>query len=1245
MPSSVIQVLLVEDSPSDFLLLRNALETDPLEPFVLTRAEKLGEAFGLLESATFDIVLLDLDLPDSHGLETFERLQRHSPGLPVVVCSGNPDVGNAIQAVRNGAQDYLVKSLGGFEMAARTTRYAVERHKLLKSLQQSEIRFAAIFENSPVAIGISRLRDGKIVHVNAAFTGMFGYSRAECIGRTTAELGIWADLNVRQRFLELLTNQHHVHDFDAVARRRSGETRSALVSGELMEIDNEPCFVAQIVDITERKLAEGSLRASQESLRLVLETTSDGFWIVDSARRFLDVNQAYCGMSGYTREELLRMSIPDVDVNESRQDTDHHIQKIIQDGHDRFETRHRRKDGSVFDVEVSVNVMDPANGVMICFCRDNTERKAAEQAIQRHNEQLTTVVKIEHDLAAALDEYLIHGILSQGIQQLYPDVSTLFISRYDSERGMIRAVYGLHEGTLVDVGSLPEIPLAPEGQGTQSKVIRSGQPLIISNHLKDNLRPSATTRIGSGEADTQSAVYVPMSAQNTVLGLIQLQSLLPGRFSAEDAQILSLIANTASVAIQNARLYELAQKEIAERKQIEATLRQSEEKYRKLSEELEERVRWRTAEIEAIHRRLELATQVTNLGVWDWNIGSGELFWDEQVYANYGLSKDTFQVSMESFLSIIYPEDVPSLMSFTQEALSGRMSGQVEYRVLRGDNTLGYIKVHGAILFDADGHPQNVIGVVQDVTQEKLAEQSLRESEEQNRLLFEEAPEAVILFDEDGQVARMNHASENLTGYQQVQLVGHTLSHKNLMSDGDMEQFAMAIVQTLQMTDEFASVEIKITRADGELRDVGVRVFGIKLLGRQHYLTTLRDITAEKKTGEALRLANAEMERSLRLKDEFLANMSHELRTPLNAILGISESLGEQVIGPLNDKQQKYIQTVLESGQHLLSLINDILDLAKINAGKIEMEMAGANLASVAESSLRMVRELAQKKGQSLNFKMDPALTRAWVDERRLKQMLVNLLSNAVKFTPQGGSIGLELRGDRQLDTLQFIVWDTGIGIHADDLPRLFRPFVQLDASLTRDAQGTGLGLVLVSQMARLHGGSVRVESEPGRGSCFTISIPWVAPPHTGTLNFSAPEPEASVPHGNGEARATILLVDDTESITMLMHDYLEHAGYKVNIAHNGLDAIAQAARIRPQLILMDVMMPEMDGLETVRNLRSLPHFKHIPIIALTALAMPNDRDRCFAAGMDDYLSKPVKLQNLVATIEKHLQNRREQAQ
>ena len=134
MPSSVIQVLLVEDSPSDFLLLRNALETDPLEPFVLTRAEKLGEAFGLLESATFDIVLLDLDLPDSHGLETFERLQRHSPGLPVVVCSGNPDVGNAIQAVRNGAQDYLVKSLGGFEMAARTTRYAVERHKLLKSL-------------------------------------------------------------------------------------------------------------------------------------------------------------------------------------------------------------------------------------------------------------------------------------------------------------------------------------------------------------------------------------------------------------------------------------------------------------------------------------------------------------------------------------------------------------------------------------------------------------------------------------------------------------------------------------------------------------------------------------------------------------------------------------------------------------------------------------------------------------------------------------------------------------------------------------------------------------------------------------------------------------------------------------------------------------------------------------------------------------------------------------------------------
>jgi signal transduction histidine kinase len=228
-----------------------------------------------------------------------------------------------------------------------------------------------------------------------------------------------------------------------------------------------------------------------------------------------------------------------------------------------------------------------------------------------------------------------------------------------------------------------------------------------------------------------------------------------------------------------------------------------------------------------------------------------------------------------------------------------------------------------------------------------------------------------------------------------------------------------------------------------------------------------------------------ELERALRAKDEFLASMSHELRTPLNAILGLSESLAEHSPGALNEKQQRYVKTISESGNHLLSLINDILDLARIEASQIVLNISEVNMKQVCQASLRIINELALKKQQQVTLDVDEAIGSIWVDERRLKQILVNLLSNAVKFTPAGGRIGLEVTGNRQEKRVMFTVWDNGIGISESDLTRLFQPFVQLDSSLAREATGTGLGLTLVAQMIRLHGGSVSVESEPDQGSRF----------------------------------------------------------------------------------------------------------------------------------------------------------------
>jgi CheY-like chemotaxis protein len=369
--------------------------------------------------------------------------------------------------------------------------------------------------------------------------------------------------------------------------------------------------------------------------------------------------------------------------------------------------------------------------------------------------------------------------------------------------------------------------------------------------------------------------------------------------------------------------------------------------------------------------------------------------------------------------------------------------------------------------------------------------------------------------------------------------------------------------------------------------------------------------------------------------------MSHELRTPLNAILGLSESLGEQVAGPLNEKQQKYLSTINESGHHLLALINDILDLAKIEAGQITLDINKVDVNSVCQASLRMIKQLAQKKNQEVIFEIDENLGLMWADERRLKQMIVNLLSNAVKFTPESSRIGLEVRGDRAANKVMITVWDTGIGIREEDLERLFKPFVQLDSGLAREVTGTGLGLALVAQMARLHGGSVHALSQPGAGSRFIIQLPWepamatdMAARLRSTGKFRAIDPNAK--------RPTILLIEDTREVVMMLVDYLEMAGYKLVTAQDGIDGLAQAKLNHPDLILMDIQMPRMNGFEATEKLRSDPEFKHIPIVALTALAMPNDRQRCLDAGMDEYISKPVNLKALTKTIQNLLSRPKE---
>ena len=656
----------------------------------------------------------------------------------------------------------------------------------------------------------------------------------------------------------------------------------------------------------------------------------------------------------------------------------------------------------------------------------------------------------------------------------------------------------------------------------------------------------------------------------------------------------------------------------------------------------------------------------------------------------------------------------------------------------------------------------------------------------------------VATTDAHGRITYVNDKFCAISKYSREELIGK--DHRIINSGYHPKSFIREIWQTIS-GGKIWKGELRNCAKDGSIYWVDTTI--VPFLGDDgkplQFIAIRADITERKlaednlrQTHAALSVANAELE-ATRLKSEFLANMSHELRTPLNAILGLSEALREQTYGPLTPRQSQSLDTIHSSGEHLLSLINDILDLSKIEAGKLELNLAQVNVSEFCESCLVFVRTQAMQKKIGVTFEHDDNVAQLSVDPRRLKQILVNLLTNAVKFTPSGGHVGLSVTAPKGDDVVRFTVWDTGIGIAIDDAAKLFRAFTQIESGLTRPQEGTGLGLALVAKLVELHGGSVTLESELGKGSRFIVTLPMVdaAAFKTSARFIFSSEMDAPVGgrvsgarHGNLEVkdvvparvyRRALLIEDDPTAadllvrhlcalgLTSVVHPrgeqsvdevlreqpdvilldiqlpndsgwvvltrlkenpltrdipviivsvvdapeksrslgaaahftkpvsreqlklflqpsqpsadvadtgkmlgqsltrnfahakdtpmilmaednmaniqtvggYLEAKGYNMQYAYNGQVAVTLARQLQPSLILMDIQMPVMDGLTAIKKISTDIVMKDIPIIALTALAMPGDRERCLAAGATEYISKPVKLKELLALVEK----------
>jgi ammonium transporter, Amt family len=497
--------------------------------------------------------------------------------------------------------------------------------------------------------------------------------------------------------------------------------------------------------------------------------------------------------------------------------------------------------------------------------------------------------------------------------------------------------------------------------------------------------------------------------------------------------------------------------------------------------------------------------------------------------------------------------------------------------------------------------------------------------------------DAIVNLDADGRITVFNAAAERLFGCLESEAIGEPCEH-----------FISGLRDLVGLVDGRQSADVPRLLAPfethgycrGERILLEVALSSGEAMGDRFYTAMIRDITQRKRVEAELQLAKEAADDANNAKSSFLANMSHELRTPLTAILGFAELLLDD--GCDGPDIREGISVIRRNGHYLLDIVNDILDIAKIEAGTLSIDLSPSSPVQLVNDIHALMQIRSQAKGLTLSIDCDGPLPQLIVtDPVRVRQVLINLVGNAIKFTEKG-HVRLVVRAQGHVtDELQFEVTDTGIGMTAEQVARLFRPFTQADGSTTRKFGGTGLGLAISKRLATLLGGELTVTSELGCGSAFRLTIPTGVRSEVCIKNpaDAATHPldrDEANPSAVGSLAARILLAEDCPDNQRLVSRVLQKAGADVVVVENGHEAVQTAMAGQDQgrpfdVILMDMQMPLLDGYDATRRLRDYGYRR--PIVALTANAMRDDREKCLAAGCDDFVTKPINFRHLIATL------------
>jgi PAS domain S-box-containing protein len=590
-----------------------------------------------------------------------------------------------------------------------------------------------------------------------------------------------------------------------------------------------------------------------------------------------------------------------------------------------------------------------------------------------------------------------------------------------------------------------------------------------------------------------------------------------------------------------------------------------------------------------------------------------------------------------TFQEITHPADLEEDLELARQLISGEIrTYQLDKRYIHKDGRLVWILLVASVVRDTAGQPLHFIAQIQDVTARREAEQALRESEKRYRTLIDTANEGVWTIDAKGRTNYVNQRLADMLGYRREEIIGRSLGE--FMDSEvlpDLSHFLDRRRSGIREVHEFRFKRSNGTELWALLATTPIQGEDGTYLGA---LAMVTDITSRKRVEAELLIAKQVAEQAARAKSEFLANMSHEIRTPMNGILGMTELLLDTT---LTSEQRDYLDMVLSSAESLLLIIDDILDFSRVEAGRLELDVHPFKLKQSLLQPLRVLGLRAEQKGLALTLRVDPDVPDSVIgDVGRLRQVLVNLVGNAIKFTQTGGVL-VELRQESVADgevTLHFSVRDSGVGIPVERQAAVFEPFVQGDASVTRRFGGSGLGLAISARIIALMGGRFWLESEIGKGSTFhfTLRLPLVrqTPAQDSPLH-EAPAIAASADREPAATGLRVLLAEDDPVNQHLAEVLLTKRGYSTVVAQNGRLALEALERERFDLVLMDVQMPEMGGLEAVARIRQREAGTgaHIPVIALTARAMVGDREECLAAGMDGYLTKPLRSADLFTAI------------